>query len=354
MNGRVYDPLTAQFFSPDPYIQAAGDWVNYNRYSYALNNPLIYTDPTGEIVWFIPVIIGAVVGAYTGASIQSGTAAFWNWKPDAWKGAIAGAIVGATLGYGVSGAIGATGMTTAAGATTKAAGITSTMLNSGSINIGINAISGGGWDGAWKSGVVGLATGGWNATGGLGMVKGFGSSNAFAQLGGKLGYQMVGTAGTSIGNNWARGENAFSKVTLGVGPVNLTLGKGQNFLQWQNNLGNIVTNTLGLGNLAFGGKMQFDWKNLAPVYTGGLMEYMGGAWGPYSVMGPDGFTQRELPHEMHHIWQSRAFGDRFLFHYGLQGISGAFIGRSFWDFILDYNYFEGQAYGHHWFKPRIP
>ncbi|MDR0506376.1 MAG: FG-GAP-like repeat-containing protein, partial [Dysgonamonadaceae bacterium] len=95
MNGRVYDPLIAQFLSPDPYIQMPGNWLNYNRYSYCLNNPLKYTDPSGEVVWFVPVIIGAVVGAYTGASIQSGTAAFWDWKPDAWKGAIAGGIIGA-------------------------------------------------------------------------------------------------------------------------------------------------------------------------------------------------------------------------------------------------------------------
>jgi len=47
MNGRVYDPLTAQFFSPDPFIQDPGNWLNYNRYAYCLNNPLIYTDPSG-------------------------------------------------------------------------------------------------------------------------------------------------------------------------------------------------------------------------------------------------------------------------------------------------------------------
>jgi RHS repeat-associated protein len=353
MNGRVYDPLTAQFLSPDPYIQVPGNWLNYNRYSYCLNNPFKYTDPSGEIVWFVPVIIGSVIGAYAGASIQSGTAAFWNWKPDAWKGAIAGGIIGATLGYGFAAAIGATGMTTTfttaagttANVTTKAAGLVSSMLNSGSINIGLNVLSGGGWDGAWKAGVVGMASGAWTATGGFGMVKSWGAENAFAKLGGKLGYQMIGTAGSSIGNNWARGENPFSKVILGVGPVNLTLGKGQKLLQWQNNLGNIATNALGLGNLAFGGKMSFDWKNLAPVYTGGLMEKMGGAWGPYSVMGPDGFTQSVLGHEMHHIWQSRSMGDTFLLHYGLQGVFSWLMGGNF---IGETNYFEGQAYEGVW------
>ena len=47
MNGRVYDPLTAQFFSPDPILQAPGDWLNYNRYGYCMNNPTRYIDPSG-------------------------------------------------------------------------------------------------------------------------------------------------------------------------------------------------------------------------------------------------------------------------------------------------------------------
>jgi len=47
MNGRVYDPLTAQFYSPDPFIQSPDNWLNYNRYSYCLNNPTMFIDPTG-------------------------------------------------------------------------------------------------------------------------------------------------------------------------------------------------------------------------------------------------------------------------------------------------------------------
>jgi len=50
MNGRVYDPLTSQFLSPDPYIQAPGNWVNYGRYAYALNCPTMYIDPSGEFL----------------------------------------------------------------------------------------------------------------------------------------------------------------------------------------------------------------------------------------------------------------------------------------------------------------
>ena len=47
LNGRVYDPLTAMFFSPDPFIQEPGNWLNYNRYGYCMNNPTGYIDPSG-------------------------------------------------------------------------------------------------------------------------------------------------------------------------------------------------------------------------------------------------------------------------------------------------------------------
>ena len=50
MNGRVYDPTVVQFLSPDPYIQDAGNWLNYNRYAYCYNNPTRYVDPSGEVI----------------------------------------------------------------------------------------------------------------------------------------------------------------------------------------------------------------------------------------------------------------------------------------------------------------
>ena len=105
MNSRVYDPQLGVFLSPDPLMQDMENSQNFNRYAYCFNNPLKYTDPSGEIAWFIPVIVGAVVGAFSGASIQSGTAAFWSWKSNAWQGAIAGALIGGASGgaaFGVS------------------------------------------------------------------------------------------------------------------------------------------------------------------------------------------------------------------------------------------------------------
>jgi len=77
MNGRIYDPRLARFMQADPILQFPDNTQSYNRYSYVLNNPVRYTDPSGHI---IPVIVGigmaiAKAGAlYT--AIAVGTAAF--------------------------------------------------------------------------------------------------------------------------------------------------------------------------------------------------------------------------------------------------------------------------------------
>lgn len=47
MDGRMYDPVTGRFLSPDPYVQAPDFTQGLNRYSYCLNNPLSLIDPTG-------------------------------------------------------------------------------------------------------------------------------------------------------------------------------------------------------------------------------------------------------------------------------------------------------------------
>ncbi|MDE6270623.1 MAG: hypothetical protein K2M12_07210 [Muribaculaceae bacterium] len=49
MNGRLYDPVLGRFFSPDPFVQSPDMAQSFNRYSYCFNNPLKYSDPTGQI-----------------------------------------------------------------------------------------------------------------------------------------------------------------------------------------------------------------------------------------------------------------------------------------------------------------
>lgn len=47
MNGRIYDATIGRFLSADPHIQEATMSQSYNRYSYVLNNPMKYSDPSG-------------------------------------------------------------------------------------------------------------------------------------------------------------------------------------------------------------------------------------------------------------------------------------------------------------------
>lgn len=47
MNGRVYDPVLGRFIQPDNIVQNPDNISTFNRYSYVMNNPLKYIDPTG-------------------------------------------------------------------------------------------------------------------------------------------------------------------------------------------------------------------------------------------------------------------------------------------------------------------
>lgn len=77
---------------------------NFNRYSYCLNNPLVYINQDGEFFW-IPIIIGAVIGAYTGGVIANKgeyNPLKWDYSSGkTWGYMLGGAVVG-----GISGAIG--------------------------------------------------------------------------------------------------------------------------------------------------------------------------------------------------------------------------------------------------------
>jgi RHS repeat-associated protein len=49
-NARYYDPTIGRFISADTVIQNPANPQCLNRYSYCLNNPLKYTDPSGQVV----------------------------------------------------------------------------------------------------------------------------------------------------------------------------------------------------------------------------------------------------------------------------------------------------------------
>ena len=362
MNGRMYDPVIARFLSPDPFVQVPEDLQNYNRYSYCLNNPLKYSDPSGELAWVVPVIAGTIIGSYMGGAITSNE---WNpiskqyWQ-NGWKGSIVGGILGATVGSFFSAAMAptafgsATGFHTtgmiAGGKATVGWGITTSALESASINIGISFYNKQGLDGAWKAGVVGAISGVWTATGGLGLVT--------HGLGGKLGYQMIGTAGRSIGRNWSSGAKSWNDLTngivLGVGPVNLNYTSEHGLgIDWHDNIGNIIVNGAGIVNIATGGRVSLDKNNLTLRYYGGFMDKIMAkcgtqATGVYAIYG-GGYRPRPalLSHEAHHIWQSRSMGSYdFMPNYFSQFALVKLMGRDGWK----ESWYETQAYKYYWFK----
>ena len=186
---RLYDPILGKFISPDAIVQAPDDPQTLNRYSYARNNPIIYTDPSGNffliddiiaaISSFLVTYLGVQAGytayaiataiAYTGvaasgAVIGAGTAALTG--GDVGLGAVTGAISSLTfLGVGefvvpeVCSALGATmelakaavtvGAHTAAGAVSGAinSAITGSDIGmgalTGAVGAGIGTVSGG-------------------------------------------------------------------------------------------------------------------------------------------------------------------------------------------------------------------
>ena len=87
---RYYNPLYGRWFNIDPALQLA------NPYVYCGNNPVMFVDPNGEFVWFVPIMIGAAigVGSYT-MSVALSPGGFDNWS---WGGFFAGMGAGALGG----------------------------------------------------------------------------------------------------------------------------------------------------------------------------------------------------------------------------------------------------------------
>ena len=112
MNARLYDPLLGRFLSPDPYVQAPDFTQNFNRYSYALNNPLKYTDENGEFVLTTMLTVAGITAAVFGLgnlaahAIRKDDLGHGNWAKYLFGGAVAGFVVGAMAYTGWCGIVG--------------------------------------------------------------------------------------------------------------------------------------------------------------------------------------------------------------------------------------------------------
>ena len=160
MNARLYDPMIGRFLSPDPYVQAPEYGQNYNRYSYALNNPLCYVDEDGEFIW-MPIIIGGTMNVM--ANWMNIVNAGGGWK-SVWKGIgyfAVGGVAGAVTG-GISNALPSIGIIQGAlsgfcsgSAAGLILGSCNTLISGGSIS---DALKAGATEALW-GGVAGAAFG---------------------------------------------------------------------------------------------------------------------------------------------------------------------------------------------------
>lgn len=91
---RYYDPEIMRFINADDYelvAELSSVVGQLNMYAYCGNNPIMYTDPTGEILW-ISALIGGVIGAAFG-----GISAYISGE-NVWAGILIGGLTGALSG----------------------------------------------------------------------------------------------------------------------------------------------------------------------------------------------------------------------------------------------------------------
>ncbi len=98
---RYYDPTLARFLGADLAAPFVTDSQSLNPYSYALNNPFVYADPSGKN----PILIAMAIGALLGG-LQAGVASHGDFT-EILRGATIGAIAGTAGGVAGGGALGA-------------------------------------------------------------------------------------------------------------------------------------------------------------------------------------------------------------------------------------------------------
>lgn len=86
MNARLYDPKLHRFLQPDNNIQDPFNPQNYNRYGYVVNNPLRYTDPSGDSI--LGFVLGFFFSTYVHGGASSGEANPFKWDSNTWANAL--------------------------------------------------------------------------------------------------------------------------------------------------------------------------------------------------------------------------------------------------------------------------
>ena len=117
LQNRYYDPVVGRFISPEPNVYAGGfdsgaGLSRYNVYAYCANNPVNFSDPTGEFI-LTALLVGVVTGAVIGGAV-GGTVAYNSAKStglegsDLFRATVGGVGKGALIGGVGGGLVGGT------------------------------------------------------------------------------------------------------------------------------------------------------------------------------------------------------------------------------------------------------
>jgi RHS repeat-associated protein len=237
---RYYDATLSRFISADTIVPSAADPQSLNRYSYARNNPIILTDPTGQF-WEIVAaafIIGGVV-----SGIQS------DWDPTATLIGATSAAVGAGAGVGTFGAVEGLLGTFVGGAVAGAVGGGTAALTSNTLytaagydvdwgrTLAAGIVGGGvggglgGYIGGYTGLFVGAAAGGATAAAIAGGDPGLGAG--YAALGAALHLGYLHSASSGIQSSTAEPDTKIKilarKVVAGVEHLIIELPGGTRF-----------------------------------------------------------------------------------------------------------------------------
>ena len=230
MNGRLYDPKLHRFLSPDNFVQDPYTTQSFNRFGYAMNNPLMYTDPSGEFLWAF-VAIGAMIGALTGGiSYAASAIRTGDWS---WSGLGMSMLTGAVIG-GVTGGINPGAVIGQSIGKTFATAFVSGLMPAANITVGDFGFSLSPSVAFGKSFGIGanlsVSYGSkWSISGGFGFMyygnyQGFGKSGAEIRAS-AMGAYDNGKNGFSIGTNFWRGTGEMKEFKQQTGMIGLHFGE---------------------------------------------------------------------------------------------------------------------------------
>ncbi|TBX68333.1 hypothetical protein EZL74_08460 [Flavobacterium silvisoli] len=199
MNARLYDPKLHRFLEADNYIQDPYNTQNYNRYGYCVNNPLKYTDVTGNMFENIASFVSCipVLGSVFASLLMHQSI---NWGRVAVDAIVTG--ISIAVSYGIGSAC-----ENIARFSTKAA---VSALAHGAFQGGLAAATGGKfWAGFASGALSSIAASVWG--GGTTETEGFSAENNWA-----WGPKTIVHEGLGAGTG-AIGTLAFSAVMGGAG-----------------------------------------------------------------------------------------------------------------------------------------